>query len=826
MPNSPLGRAVGRAFGWRARAAVVLATGALGAFLVLRGALLAGLARRDADLLGGRATLALARPLPPAFARRAQKEGLRSASWVRFPTAAVHGSRVALATVLAVGPGYPLRGSFHVRIGKSARPTRSRLPPAAGRVWVAPALAAFLKTHVGGRIAVGVARLRVAGLLESAPGIGWRASLFAPPLVMSLATLRATRLVVPQSRVDYGLSLDGPRAALASYLAWVRTLRPRPTVRRRRQVVRALRRTSRRLTRYAALVVLAIVALAVFALGLTARAAVRRLAPVAAYLIAQGVGRRRLRRCLLSALARPLLATAFLGVPLALLYVALVASLFRGKLPLAWTPVPVFVALLAAAVAIAALAFALWAGVLGGLASGSPAAALRTARLPPRRTNGPFLALALLLLGALLVPSVGGRDPWLLVGLALGAVVLPVVFRIGFTLLARFVRGRSVGLWWTANALARRGWASALEASALAFAIGLALAAVGVEHGIVHDLEHGLVRGHPNWFLYGITPDARAPLARALARAGLGRPPYAPLVTARLTRIDGHPVRASSPRYRRAAWLLRHDQNLSTSRRLPPGNELLAGHFWPSARAPAEASLSRRFAHLLHLGVGSTLTYRVAGRSVTLTVTSIRRVDWWSFRPNFFVLASPPSLRGLPRSYLTSLVVPPSDVARLAHVLRRIPGVSAVDVTALLRLVHRALAAARSLVLLEAVSLFLAALLLAVSALEESAAERREERALLTLWGLGPKRLRRLALEEAGLLGFAAGLVGGIGGILVTRHALASFLHLPEPSLVWMLPAALAAAALFLLLAAAAAPRLSRRSYAALRALDEGGGGL
>lgn len=821
---SSLPLAVGRAFGGRARAAVVLASATLGTFLVLRGALFAGLARQDADLLGGRATLDLARPVPTAFAVRARRDGLRDAFWVRFPTAAVHGARIALATVLAVGRRYPLRGDFRIRLGAKGTETTSRVPPPPGGVWIAPALAAFLHVRTGDRIVLGVARFRVTGLLEQAPGVGWRESLFAPPLVMNRADLPATRLVLPESRVVYGLSLDGPRKRLDAYLSWARKQRPRPVVRRRRDVVRALRRTTRRLTRYAALVVLAVLTLTVFALGLTARAAARRLSPVVSFLIAQGVGRARLGRRLLASLVRPLSVTGALGALVALLAVGLIASVFRGQLPLVFRPGAVLGSLLEAVLVVGALSFVLFANMLRTLAAGSPAAALRGSRLPLRRASGVLLGAGLLVLGIPLVPELVASRPRFLAALVLGAVVLPVLFRLGFLLLARLARGRSVTLWWPAVALARRGWAAAVEAAALAFALGLALVAVGIEHGVVHDLERGLTHGRPNWFVYGVTPGERRPLARALARAGFGRVRYAPLVTARLVRIDGRRVRASSPRYRRAAWLLRHDQNLSSRSRLPPGNRLLAGRFWTPATRAREASLVRRFARWLHLRIGSTLTYRVAGRTVRLRVTSLRRVDWWSFRPNFFVLVTPAALRGLPRSYLTSLVIPPAGVARLARILRRSPGVSAVDVSALLRLVRRALAASRSLVVLEAATLFFAALLLAAAALEESAAERREERALLALWGVGPKRLRRLAVGEALALGASAALAGGGGAIVVTRLVMVSLFRLPVPDLAWMWPAAFAAAAVFLLLSTVLAPRTAYGSYAALRALDEGGG--
>lgn len=823
--HDPLARAFRRACGWRLLAAAALATAALGAFLASRSALLKGLERRDDELLGGRVALEWSRPFPTTLLSRAGELGLVVAPWVRFPSAVIHGSHVALATILAAGPHYPLVGAFHLRREPGGPVSSKSAAPTPGHVWIAPALAAFLHARLGTVVDVGMAHLRVGGFLVSGPGIGWRAALFAPPLVLSQDELPATRLVLPQSRVTYGLSLGGPAVALHRYLAWIHHHVSHVRIVRRRDVFRALRRTARRLTRYVSFVVLAILALSILALGLGARALARRLAPLVAYLEAQGVSRARLRRRFLLVLLRQLSWPLGAGLVVGLLYLLAVRALFREELPLDFTPTNVARGLIVAALVVFVLALGLFMGALTMGHGTSRVAALKGSRaIQGGLWSFAALGLLLFLSGLVLVPLNTGRDLWVLVALVLASWLLPLFFRMFFALFARLAKFRAPGLWWVATALARRGWTMGIEAAALAFGLGLALTSVGVEHAFVHEIARGLRHGRPNWFVYGITARERHELAGALGRIGLGPIHFAPLVTARLTRIDGHRVHARDARYRRAAWLLRHDQNLSSAARLPPANRILRGRFWKPRTRSFEASLSQRFARLLHVGIGTRLTYLVAGHRVTLRVTSLRHVDWWSFQPNFFVLTDPHALRALPRSYLTALSVPRGDLPRFAAILRHTPGVSAVDVSELLRFVGRMLRASRTLLLLEAASLVLAVLLLAVVALEESREERRRERVRLAWWGLGPRRIARLARGEDVLLVLVAGLAGGLGAMGFTAFIVREIIRLSCPPLLWMLPASVGGAVLFLLVASLLAPRVPSRGYSALRGLDERGG--
>ena len=63
-------------------------------------------------------------------------------------------------------------------------------------------------------------------------------------------------------------------------------------------------------------------------------------------------------------------------------------------------------------------------------------------------------------------------------------------------------------------------------------------------------------------------------------------------------------------------------------------------------------------AKTLGIRVGDALSYDVAGSQFTAKVTSLRKVEWDSFKPNFFVIASPQLLQGYPASWITSFHLP------------------------------------------------------------------------------------------------------------------------------------------------------------------------
>jgi putative ABC transport system permease protein len=88
-------------------------------------------------------------------------------------------------------------------------------------------------------------------------------------------------------------------------------------------------------------------------------------------------------------------------------------------------------------------------------------------------------------------------------------------------------------------------------------------------------------------------------------------------------------------------------------------NKLVEGAFWEAGTTQKEFSVEEGIAKSLNIKLGDALTFDVAGSQFTAKVTSLRKVDWDSFKPNFFVIGSPPLLRDYPASWITSFHLPP-----------------------------------------------------------------------------------------------------------------------------------------------------------------------
>src|SRR5690606_41524557 len=73
----------------------------------------------------------------------------------------------------------------------------------------------------------------------------------------------------------------------------------------------------------------------------------------------------------------------------------------------------------------------------------------------------------------------------------------------------------------------------------------------------------------------------------------------------------------------------------------------------------------------------------------TLFRSSLRTVDWESFRPNFFVIASPGSLDGFAASHITAVTVPPDATRFTADLVEAFPNLSVIDISAVLAQVDR-----------------------------------------------------------------------------------------------------------------------------------------
>src|SRR3546814_11639120 len=99
-------------------------------------------------------------------------------------------------------------------------------------------------------------------------------------------------------------------------------------------------------------------------------------------------------------------------------------------------------------------------------------------------------------------------------------------------------------------------------------------------------------------------------------------------------------------------------------------------------------SIEENFAQSLGWELGDDITFDIAGPRFEGRITSLRSIDWESFRPNFFVLASPGALDGYPASYITAVSVPASKPRFTAGLVQRFPNLSVIAIDAVLKQVR------------------------------------------------------------------------------------------------------------------------------------------
>jgi putative ABC transport system permease protein len=208
--------------------------------------------------------------------------------------------------------------------------------------------------------------------------------------------------------------------------------------------------------------------------------------------------------------------------------------------------------------------------------------------------------------------------------------------------------------------------------------------------------------------------------------------------------------------------------NLSSAASLRKDNEVTAGEFW-TGRVPAETELSveEDFAATLGWKLGDTVTFDIAGSPYTGRITSLRKIDWESFRPNFFVIGSPGSLDAYAGSHITAVNVPEGRTRFTSELVDAFPNLSVVDIDAVLDQVRGTVEQVSTVV--EAVFYFslAAGVLVLLAAVSASQDERLLEGGVMRVLGGSRRQLRWAQVSEFSAIGLLSGVVAAIAATVL-----------------------------------------------------------
>ncbi|NYT63121.1 ABC transporter permease [Alcaligenaceae bacterium] len=727
------------------------------------------LERDSAQMLGGDLALQADEALPDAFFDQARALGLDTAQTLQFPSMVSSEGHAQLVALKAVSQAYPLRGQLRLSDTSSGKGAAARGIPAAGTVWVDPQVLGLLGISVGDSIVVGEQRMKVAAVITYEPDRGMQFVNVAPRVMLGLSDLPATGLVAPGSRVGYQLLVAGRVDGVKAYKNWLDTHMQRgqklsSLETNRPEVQRALVRAHQ----FLILVALLTVMIAAVAVALAARRFGLRHQDGIAIMRCLGASKSQLTTMLwLQFLLLAMIASVIGAVAGYVVHqglVAVVAVWLDTSLPSAsWEPA--LQGLVTGVLLL--LGFAL--PPLAALRQVAPARVLRrdasitlTRRWPAYSLGlAAFFVLILWISGDLRLSMVvsGG---FLAAFLAFALLAYVLVWALGFM---RYRVNGHPALRFALAGMARRRGLTVTQLCSLAMGLMILLLLAITRTDLLQGWQSTLPPDAPNTFLINIQTDQQPAVAARLQQAGISGAQLLPMVRGRLLAINQQQISPDDYTDDRARRLVDREFNLSYATVLPSSNDIKQGR-WLNPDKP-EVSLESGLAKTLGIKLNDTLGFDVAGRSVEVTVTSLREVKWDSFQANFFAIMSPAALKDAPATFMTSMHVPASDTTLTQSLVREFPNLTIFDVGSILGQVQHVLDQVVQAVQLLFLFTVLAGVLVLGAALFSTRDERMHEVAVLRALGASGRQLASALRVELLVLGAMAGLLAAFGAVTI-----------------------------------------------------------
>jgi len=705
-----------------------------------------GLSQQSREFMAGDRTLSSSRDVPQAWIDEARTLGLKVGKQLTFQTMTFAADTPQLASVKAVDDIYPMYGDLQTN--------PPGLKPSAGSVLLAPRLMALLNLKTGDNIDVGDATLKIAGEVVQEPDSGFNPFQMAPRLLMNSADVEQTGAVQPGSRVTWRYKFGGTPAQLESYEKWLLPkLKPEHRWIGLEQDDGALGKSLERSQQFLLLSALLTMLLAVAAVAVAMGHYCRSRYDLVAILKTLGAGRAQLRKLIVGQWLMVLALSAVTGGIIGLLFENVLMLLLKPVLPAALPPASLWPWLWSiGAMVVISLLVGLRPYRL--LLATQPLRVLRrdaVASVWPMKFYLPIIVAIVVLLLAWLM---GGS--MLLWAVLAGAVVLALLCGVLGWMLLNVLKGltvKSLPVRLAINRLLRQPWSTLSQLSAFSLSFMLLAMLLVLRGDLLDRWQQQLPPESPNYFLINIAPEQVTPLKGFLSEHQIVPESFYPIVRARLTQINGQATEGNQDES------LNRELNLTWQNKRPDHNPITAGSWPPKA---GEVSMEEGLAGRLKVRLGDTVTFTGDTQDFSAKVTSLRKVDWESLRPNFFFIFPSGALEGQPQSWLTSFRWENGN-GMLTQLNREFPTISLLDIGAILKQVGQVLEQVSRALEVMVVLVTACGVLLLLAQVQVGMRQRHQELVVYRTLGAGKKLLRTTLWCEFALLGFVSGLVAAIG---------------------------------------------------------------
>ncbi|WP_293266679.1 FtsX-like permease family protein [Neptunomonas sp.] len=704
---------------------------------------------RSAEILGADMVISSHQPLASGW-DQTTPFGLSTTKVTQFTSMVEAQDSMLLSSIRAVDAPYPLRGEI------VTEPPHSMDAPSSGTVWVEPSVLSRLNINIGDSVNIGYSSFLVERTLISSPDRGSNFRSFNPHIIMSHDDLAATKVLAPGSRAHYRRLFSGtPEQITKAEQLFRANLKDKQQLYTAQGDQPTRGNAANNANQYLKLSALFALLLGSFSIYLSLRRFSADQRSRTALLMSLGLSRIQLFQLFsIQLFCGWLLAAipgALLGFGLHNMVLWKLASLLPHPLPALSITSLISSPLLAGGILmIAGLATLLPLGktsVLSLIRQGNdrPSTHKLLFWLTPITL---FIIIAFfvesILFASLLTVSL------LLSGLISGLCVQYLIH----TLNQRLKSTVRLFPLLTLRIRQQRHW-HRLQGGVLTLLLTLMTVLLFARQDMLSEWQGQLPADTPNQFVIDIQPWEKESVTQWLNDHNVSSTLY-PIIRGRIESLNGQTIAQAFTNEQRQHNTLNRELNLTWGDKIPAHNTLEQGQ-WSSA--DNAISIEQSMADELSLVLGDTLGFRVGSDIFSGTVTSIRGVEWASFRPNFYVIFSPDVIDQLPATYITSFRTNAQQKNLTSQLLKAFPTLTLIDIEQLLLqaqdLINK-LSDSASLILLLTL---LSGLILVITTLQQDLVQRRFEVALLRTLGASANQARQLDMLEYLLMGLSCGVL-------------------------------------------------------------------
>jgi len=725
------------------------------------------LTTQSAEILGADLVLRSRTPISLKTQQQATEAQLNSTRVTQFVSMAEANDQHVLSTIRAVSQPYPLRGKL------ITQPATEQQIPAAGQVWVDKSLLSRLEVKLNDKLFIGYTEFTISHLLIESPDRGSGFANFNPQIMMRADELSATGVLAPGSRANYRLLISGePQLIRNLQRDWQANLSSQQKLVNARDTSQLEGSSVADASRYLKLSALLSLLLGAVAILLSLQRYSSEQRARSALLLSLGMTPRQLLHIYSLQLLIGWLIAAVLGTALGLFLHQLIASQITAYLPhisnLSITSI------ITSPLLALAILFILGLPTLLPLGKISILQMLR--KEPSSGQRKQYFACAVLLLVAisLYMNSVLLALVITLLFISLGWIA-GFLAQHGIKFAAAKLQGRiALAALLTLRLRQQRHW-HRLQAGVFSLLLAIMAVLFFVRNDLIEQWQAQIPADSPNHFAINIQPWEKDRLNSWMLDQQIAAKLY-PIIRARISHINQQPVALALDEEQKKTHALHRDLNITWLAQLPDQNSIIQGQWL--ANVPG-VSIERGLSENLGLQIGDSLGINIAGQLLTATVTSIRTVNWQSFRPNFFLIYTPKMLAPYPGTYITSFKLADDQQAKSNLLLKAFPTITLIDIDKVFKQAQSIiskLADSASLVMF--LSIISGALML-LTILQQELTLRRYEGALLQTLGASEKQTKQLDLLEFCLLGITCGSIAAVIAESLLALISARFFNLP-----------------------------------------------